>query len=181
MMDLSRHGAACRCLLRLRENEGLPGISDRTFITTHLSRFPSWKEHPGGVDADGLFELAREMRLAAGIEIFRDYDRVLQEHRAGRSILVCTERTPEQVDPEPSPGRFALLVVAMNETSFTLWCPFSNGKADDLPEAGRAWWDRWLAIGIILHRPLARSNPSTDAAPLNQSGPSASAQPEELL
>lgn len=170
MTDLNHDGAACRCLLRLRENEGLPGISDRTFITAHLSRFPAWKERPGEVGADGLFDLAREMHLADAIEVFRDYDRVLQEHRAGRSILVCTERTPEQVEPEPSPGRFTLLVVAMNETSFTLWCPFSNGKADDLPEAGRAWWDRWRAIGIVLHHPPARSNPSMGAAPVNQSG-----------
>ncbi len=178
MTDLNHHGAACRCLLRLRENEGLPGISDHTFITTHLSRFPAWEERPGEVGLDGLFQLAEEMHLANGIGVFRDYDRVLQEHRAGRSVLVCTERTPQQVDPAPSPGRFTMLVVAMNETSFTLWCPFSSGQADNLPEAGRAWWDRWQAIGIVLHQAPPQPPASAEAVPINRSRDPSSAQTE---
>ena len=31
-MNLNKYGGACRCLLRLREDEGQPGMSDAAFI-----------------------------------------------------------------------------------------------------------------------------------------------------
>ena len=153
MMDLNEHGAACRCLLRLRENEGEPGISDQDFIARYLPRYPDWEDRPGATDASTTFELAKDLHLADRIEIFRDYDRVLKEHRAGQSVLVCTERAPQPTETEQENNRYVTLMVAMNETSFTVWCPHDNGQSDVLPTAARAWWDKWLAIGMVLHRP----------------------------
>ena len=152
-MDLNEHGAACRCLLRLRENEGKPGMSDAAFIARFLPRYPEWRERPGATDAFTLMELARELGLAGRVEVLRDYDSVLQEHRAGRGILVRTERVPEQSASAPVGRRHFALLVGMNDEAFTLWCPYPSGQSDLLPRAARTWWDQWLSIGIVLHRP----------------------------
>lgn len=151
-MDLNQHGAACRCLLRLRENEGEPGLSDASFVARFLPRYPEWQERPGATDAFTMIEVARELGLAARADVFRDYDRVLQAHRAGQSVLVYAERAPEQVATGPRVGRYVTLLVAMSEASFTLWCPYPSGNSETLPVAAREWWDRWLAIGVVLQR-----------------------------
>ncbi len=153
MTNLNQHGGACRCLLRLRENDGEAIISDTAFIARFLPRYPEWQERPGATDVLAVLEIARELRLAKYAEIFRDYDHVLKEFRAGRSILACTERVPEQVEPASVARRFVTLVVEMDEEAFTLWCPYPSGQSDVLPRAGRSWWDKWLALGIVLHRP----------------------------
>ena len=151
MNDLNRHGAACRCLLRLRENTGEPGISDAAFIARFLPRYPDWRERPGSADAAVIAELARDLQLATRTESFRSYDRVLQEHRAGRGVLVQTDCAPDQIEPT-SPGRsFVTLLVAMNEDDFTLWCPYPSGLSDNLPRAPRLWWERWQANGLVLY------------------------------
>lgn len=152
-MDLNQFGAGCRCLLRLRENEGEPALSDAAFLARFLPRHPEWQDKPGVTDAFGLMELARELGLAGRIDVFRDYDRIRQEHHAGRSVLVCTERAPDQIEPAPVPRPFVTLLVEIDEATFSLWCPYPSGQSDVLPRAARSWWDRWLAIGIVLHRP----------------------------
>ncbi|ACB74509.1 hypothetical protein [Opitutus terrae] len=150
-MDLDRYGGASRCLLRLRENDGKPGISDQAFIGQHLARHPEWSRRPGEVDLATLFELARELELATGMDAYRDYARVLTEHAAGHSVLVATERPPQQTAAELSPQRYITLLEAMDENAFTLWCPYPSGQADVLAVA-RPWWDRWLCLGIVLRR-----------------------------
>jgi len=150
VMNLNQHGAACRCLLRLRENAGQPGMSDATFISRFLPRYPTWQEQPGTTDAVTIVELARELQLASHAETFRDYDRVLEEHRAGQSVLVQTERVPEQVEPAPA-GRYVMLLVEMSEDHFTVWCPYPSGHSDTLPPASRVWWERWQASGLVLY------------------------------
>jgi hypothetical protein len=150
VMNLNEHGAACRCLLRLRENQGEPAISDAAFIARFLPQYPQWRERPGAADAVVIIELARNLRLAARAQTFRDYDRVKAEHRAGRGILVHTECVPEQVEPAPPARRYDMLLVDMNEAHFTVWCPYSSGHSDTLPTASRIWWDRWQASGLVL-------------------------------
>jgi len=153
MTNLSQYGGGCRCLLRLRENEGQPAMSDAAFIARFLPRYPDWHDKPGAADAFRLMDVARELGLAGRIEVYRDYERVQQEHRAGRSVLVSTERAPDQIEPAPVPRPFVTLLVAMDEATFSLWCPYPSGLSDVLPRAARPWWDQWLAIGIVLHRP----------------------------
>ena len=155
-MNLNQHGAACRCLLRLCENEGAPGISDAAFIARFGPRYPEWQMRPGATNLISLLEIARELRLADGADVFRDYDRVLQEHRDGNSILVATERAPGAGESASDARRFFTLLVDIDETAFTLWCPYPSGLSDVLPRAVRSSWDAWLAIGIILQRPEAR-------------------------
>jgi hypothetical protein len=152
-MDLNEYGGACRCLLRLRENEGKPGISDRAFIGRYLPRYPEWQNSPGATDVSMICELARDLGLAAGIEVLRDYDSVLREHQAGHSILVITERAPDRIEPVLATRRFVMLATTMDEAEFTLWCPYVSGQSDLLPSAARQWWDKWLAIGLVLRRP----------------------------
>lgn len=152
-MNLNQFGAACRCLLRLREDTGQPGLSDALFISQYLTRYPAWRDRPGETDLFVFCDLARELKLAERVESFRDYDRILQEHRAGRGIIVVTERTPNQ-SPDTSPDqRHALLLVKMNEAHFSVWCPFVSGLSDVLPAAERAWWDNWFSIGLVLYPP----------------------------
>jgi len=150
MLTLEKYGAACRCLLRIRENGGAPGMSDTTFVRRFASRYPDWLERPGVTDIVRMGEVARELGLAQRIEVYRDYDQILQAHRDGLAILVCTDRLPQQRDWAVAPGRHVLLVVAMDEKSFSLWWPQPNGQSDTLPLAARAWWDQWQAIGVVL-------------------------------
>ena len=149
--NLNRHGDGCRCLLRLRENSGKPGLSDHAFIEANISRFPSWHERPGEADLLRLCELARNLQLADKVELFLDYDQVLKEHQAGRAILVLTERSPEQEPKVGSFRRHVLLLVGQTEQDFTLWCPFASGLSDVLPKGPRACWDRWLASALVLY------------------------------
>lgn len=150
-MNLNEHGAACRCLLRLRENQGEPGMSDGSFIARFLPHYPEWHQRPGAADAVAILELARELRLASRSETLRDYDRVLAEHRAGHGVLVQTERMPEQVEPASPARRYVMLLVEMNEDDFTVWCPYPSGLSDTLPRASRVWWERWQASGLVLY------------------------------
>jgi hypothetical protein len=149
-MDLNAYGAACRCLLRLRENTGEEGISDSSFISRYLSRYPGWAERPGTTDLGMLCELARDLGLADRLEFWRDYDQILREHRAGNGILVYTERVPERVESALRPGRQVMLMVEMNEATFTVWCPYVSGSSETLLPAKGVWWDRWQAIGVVL-------------------------------
>lgn len=158
-MNLDRHGAACRCLLRHRENQGEPGISDAAFIARFLPRFPEWRERPGAADARMILEMARELGLASHAESFRDYDRVLAEHRAGHGVLLETEHAPAQVEPVSAVRGHVLLLVEMNEDQFTAWCPHPSGLADTLPPAARVWWERWRTRGLVLY-PAAAGAPA---------------------
>ena len=150
-MDLNQYGAACRCLLRLRENAGVPGLSDAAFIARFLPRYPEWQERPGATDAAMLIDLARELQLATRVNTFRSYERILEEHRAGHGILVHTERMPAQVEPASAVQRHVMLLVEMSEDDFTLWCPYPSGQSDTLPRAARLWWERWHASGLVLY------------------------------
>lgn len=151
VMDLNQHGAACRCLLRLRENAGEPGMSDAAFITRFLARYPDWRERPGATDLARVLELAREMHLADHTDVFRDYDRVVEAHRAGHGVMVYTECVPEQSEPRVH-RRYVLLMTEADAEGFAAWCPYPSGQSDVLPPATRTWWDKWLAIGLVLQR-----------------------------
>lgn len=166
-MNLNEHGAACRCLLRLRENQGLPGVTDAAFIARFLPRFPHWRERPGAVDASTILAVARDLGLAERIEISRDYDQLLREHREGRGILVWTERVPEQSESDLPARRYTMLVVDMDAEAFTLWCPYPSGQSDNLPTAARAWWNRWLATGIVLHPARPAQLPASPGAAIS--------------
>jgi hypothetical protein len=135
----------------LRENAGEPGLSDAAFITRFLPLFPEWRERPGATDVAGIAQLARELHVASSVETFRDYDRILEEHRAGHAVLVQTERVPEQIDPASQVGHYVMLLVEMSEDHFTVWCPYPSGLSDTLPRASRLWWERWHASGIVLY------------------------------
>ena len=159
-MNLNEHGAACRCLLRVRENEGRPGMTAADFIAQFLPRYPEWRERPGVADSSAVFEIARALGLAERIAISSDYDEILREYCAGRSVLVCTQRVPEQLESGLRPGRYTMLVTEMAAESFTVWCPYPSGQSGNLPRAARHWWDRWGATGIVLHPAVVDSVPS---------------------
>lgn len=163
-MDLDLHGGGSRCLLRLRENEGKPGVSDRAFITEHLASHPEWSERPGAADAATLFELAKELGLADGMDVYRGYERILAEHRAGQSILVCTEKPPQQTAAPLRERRYVTLLETMDESGFTLWCPYPSAPADVLAAIPRVWWEEWLCIGLVLRRRAVPASGSGAAA-----------------
>lgn len=157
MPTLEKYGAACRCLLRLREKNGAGGISEAAFIARFTSRYPDWHERPGATDIVRMGEVARELGLAERIEVYRDYDRILQCYREGRAILICTDRVPEQHDWPAAPGRHVLLLIAMDDATFTVWCPHADGHSATLAPAAGVWWDRWQAIGVVLFAPQRTS------------------------
>lgn len=153
MHDLSRHGGACRCLLRLLENEGRPWVSDAAFLDRFGTKYPEWDQWPGKTDTLAVFDLARLLGLATAIDVSRDFEQVLRAHRSGQAVLVKTERVPLQ---EAGPGERrnqVTLLTSIDEGGFALWCPYESGGSDVLPRAGRAWWDAWMAVGIILSKP----------------------------
>ena len=150
-MNLDAHGAACRCLLRLRENQGEPGISDAAFIARFLPRYPEWKERPGATDTLMIIEIARELGVASHADTFVEYDRVLAEHRAGRGVLLATARAPQEVEIASTAQRHIMLLVEMSDDHFTAWCPYASGHSDMLPLASRVWWERWQTSGLVLY------------------------------
>ena len=153
-LDFNQYGGGCRCLLRLREDEGDPGISDRQFIREHVGQYPEWNERPGAADTATLIDLARGLGLAGEFEISRDYAHLLDEHRSGRRVLVCTERPP-QVSASTSQlpyDRYVTVLEEMDEASFTLWCPYRSGHSDVLEAAPAMWWDRWCCVGLVLRK-----------------------------
>lgn len=149
-MNLNQYGGACRCLLRLRENTGEPGMSDEAFLARFLPRYPEWQDRPGATDVASLRDIARELQLATTLDVVRDYGQVLKAHRAGHGILVQTEREPSQVEPLPPAGRHVALLVGMNEDEFSVWCPYPSGNSETLPVAKREGWDRWLCVAFVL-------------------------------
>ncbi len=151
LMNLDQYGAACRCLLRLRENQGLPGISDAAFIARFLPVYPTWHDRPGEADPGRVFEIARALGVGDGGDVVHDYDRVLGEHRAGRPILINTERSPQKAGDD-APRHFTLLLVDMTDADFTLWCPYQSGQSETLPRADRRLWAAWLATALVIHR-----------------------------
>lgn len=150
LMNLDQYGAACRCLLRLRENTGEPGMSDAAFIARFLPRYPQWQQQPGKTDGRMIADLARELQLASRAETFRDYDRVLVEHRAGHGVLVQTEHAPEPIEPVSPAQRHVMLLEEMSADDFTVWRPYPSGLSDTLPPVSRLWWERWQASGLVL-------------------------------
>ncbi len=127
-------------------------MSDEAFLSRFLPRYPEWQQRPGRADALAIFELARELQLATGIELSRDYDRILREHHVGHAILVQTERIPEQENPSGVTWPLTMLLEDMSPADFVVWCPFESGGSDLLPRAARARWESWFAVGIILFK-----------------------------
>ena len=151
MINLDQYGSAGRCLLRLLENEGNPIISDASFLAQFSSRFPSGQKQPGITSTFAIFALAKQLGLATDIEIYRDYERILQEYRTGRAVLVRTGRNPAQEETTGAALCHVMLLESIDEKEFVCRSPFQNGTSDRLPPAGRIWWDRWLALGIVLY------------------------------
>lgn len=151
MKDLSTHGPGCRCLIRLWENEGRPTLSDAAFIRRYLERYPDWNAQPGRADDLRLTEIARDLGLAAGITMSRDYRRIVRAFASGFAVLVRTACNPVQELPiRPTRLEHVLLLTAADDDGFVLWHPFRNGSADVLPRASAAWWDAWQAVGLVL-------------------------------
>jgi len=152
MADLSRHGGACRCLLRLLENEGRPRLPDEAFIQRFQPLFPQWQEQPGVVDAVGVLDVARELGLAESLELSRDYDFVRTQHAAGWPVLMRTAFAPLQDRTPKAPRLHHVLLERIEADGFVVWCPFENGTSDELPRAAREWWDAWQTVAFVLHR-----------------------------
>ncbi len=162
--SLDLFGGASRCLLRLRENLGLPVLSDSEFLVRFASVCPQWERRPGEIEADGLCLLARELGLARSVSITRDYTAVLRAHRFGRDQIIVTERPPLQQEFDDAPDRHALVLEQIDEDGFQMWCPFPSGASDVLPRAGRDWWNRWLCVAYILE-PIGSSADSPHPLP----------------
>jgi len=159
MITLDKYGAACRCLLRIRENHGNPWISDANFISQHLDRYPQWLERPGGLSGDMLQTLAVDMGLASKVSETGSYDEVLHEHRSGKDILVRLRSAVNTDTGTDTPEEQTMLLERMDQESFTLWCPYQSGQSAVLPSMSRHHWNQRCAIGLIL-QPRARAGAS---------------------
>ncbi len=150
MIDLNEHGSASRCLLRLRENQGNPVMSDQRFIDTYRDRFPDWSDRPGSLDAEGILTLASEFAVAGAIAQSDDYDSLVGAFEAGHHILVLTGTAPLPRLKGLAPHPTTSLVVAMDAQGLSLWWPDTSGHDNNLPRADRTWWRKWRAMGVIL-------------------------------
>jgi hypothetical protein len=146
-MNLDRYGGGCRCLLRIRENLGKPPIADERFIADHQLAYPDWALRPGRVDLPRILELAAELGIANGGGGFRDYNRVLNLHRAGNPVLIQSRRVASaRADAE----QMALLV-DMDETQLSRWVPVGDGSAETIRTSRSEFWDGAQAMGIALY------------------------------
>lgn len=175
--DFNLYGGACRCLLRVRENGGNPVMSDHAFVERYLERFPDWAQRPGNADLGRLLTIAADLGLATQLEVLRGYDDVLRRRRAGDAILVFTERAPQQDTADGRLRRYTLLLLAMDDTTFSVWCPYPSGQEDTFSRVDRRGWDEWLAIAVILQGP-PEAAPERDAlADRTQAGAVAAGDP----
>lgn len=148
---LDRFGAASRCLLRLRENQGNPRLPDADFLLRYEARFPHWAASPGLLDAEGLALLAREMGISPSTAQTNAYPRVLQAHRFGYAAIIATGRAPLQEEQSAAWLPHWMVLEQMDEDGFEVWCPFESGGSDILPRVPHVWWDRWLCTAHIFH------------------------------
>ncbi len=153
MNDLNEYGSASRCLLRLRENQGEPVMSDPDFLKRYRARFPHWESRPGQLNVADLTVLASELKLADAITQTADYDTLVAAFTAGEDILVMTPTAPLQRAPGALPHATTSIVVTMDAQGLSLWWPEPGGREGILPRADRTWWQTWGAEGIILHTP----------------------------
>jgi len=159
MITLDKYGAACRCLLRIRENHGNPWISDANFISQHLDRYPEWNERPGELSGDRLQTLAVEMGLASTVTAPGSYDEVLHEHRSGKDILVRLQGPVKTDTGTDEPEELTMLLERMDQDSFTLWCPYQSGHSAVLPSMSRQLWSQRCAKGLVL-QPMPKAGVS---------------------
>ncbi len=149
---LDVHGGASRCLLRLREDEGNPPLSETAFLRQFSADIPLWETQPGKLTSANLLPVARELGLADFIVLETDYDRVLAAHDEGHRILVQTVQFPEYHGESGSAPPLMLVLETMNEFDFRVWCPYPSGNSSSLGGLPRPVWESWNAIGIILHK-----------------------------
>ncbi len=157
MSSLNQYGGACRCLLRVREDQGKDCLSDEAFISQHLEAFPQWKTRPGELNGTMLERLAVELGVASSISDCGSFSEILQQHQSGRQILVrlAAETSPREICH--STIELTMLLVRMDAASFTLWCPYQSGASGLMPALSRDEWERRRAHGLVLHLEL---NPS---------------------
>lgn len=151
---LDRHGAASRCLLRLRENLGRPGLSDAEFLRRYADSHPQWATHPGELDVAALGKLACEIGVAGNMTVTTDYAETLAAHRLGQAVIVAIDCAPLPQTQHGAARPHRMVLEHIDEDGFVVWCPFESGASDLLPRADRIWWQRWQASACIFHPKL---------------------------
>ncbi|HZZ57879.1 MAG TPA: hypothetical protein VFE31_08610 [Opitutaceae bacterium] len=168
-MNLNQYGSGCRCLLRIRENLGNPHLLEESFIAHGRHSYPDWAERPGAADLPRLCEIAGELGISSGGEVFCDYARILGLHRIGHSVLIRARR------PSAAGAERIALVVDMDERGMNLWIPTPDGSYDTAWESREEFAAGALTAGIVLYREQPGRNvaaialasfaqPSADAA-----------------
>jgi hypothetical protein len=165
MINLNEFGSASRCLLRLRENQGQPVMSDQRFIEHYRDRFPLWAARPGELDAAGIRALASELEVAGSVARTDDYDSLVEAFAAGHDILVLTETAPLQIPIGLPPHPTTSLIVTMDPQGMSIWWPEESGQGGILPRAGRTWWKTWQASGLILRESSSQTSAGNHKKP----------------
>ena len=165
MIDLNAFGSASRCLLRLRENQGAPVMSDQHFIETYRDRFPHWDVRAGELGVEGIRTLASELEVARAVAQTDDYDSLVEAFQAGHDILVLTETAPLQRLTGLPHHPTTSLIVTMDSQGMSIWWPEESGHGGILPRADRTWWKQWQAKGLILRETASQANAGNHAKP----------------
>lgn len=153
---LGTYGCSCRCLLKLLADAGAP-IQDDAFVATFTPTYPHWTTHCGLTDSAIICELAKSLGLARGVQVFRDYEKILTETKAPGYVgtLVCVERFPQDVTNYNAGfacNYHCMLLKHIDQTNFILWSPNQDGSDSVLPPFTRGYWDKLLAHGLVLKR-----------------------------
>lgn len=149
-MNIDFYGSGCRCLLRLRENQGNAMISDRSFIMSHLAAYPDWAEQPGAANLGRLIDLGVELGVCAHGKVISDYNQLLSNHQEGHAILLRTEHTSQSSGTDEKYIQYSLLL-DMDENQLNRWEPSRDGLADTIKASREDFWDRSAATGIVLY------------------------------
>lgn len=148
MSILNKYGCGCRCLLRALELRHAP-ISESDFLARFRSRFPA--QSVGITDTALLCDLARELGLAQGVQVLRDFDTVREwlTSKRAHTTLVCVERFPDNKDVL-GVLYHAMLLTQISEVSFSLWSPTQDGGAQEIQSIAKSEWDRFLTHALLL-------------------------------
>ncbi len=152
MGTFNEYGCACRCLLKLLADKGSP-MSVDDFLKSFP--YPVWQPShsdpkPGVTNIDMVCDIARNLRLASSLHVFRCYTEVQRRFVIEKlSVLIYSE---VHLDPERNdPINHVSLLTAIDSVQFSLWCPLQDGS-DILATFPTGHWDTKLCYGLVLFK-----------------------------
>ncbi len=151
---------ATRCLIELARRRGYDHITPDYMMERFKDRFPIWFSMPGCMDLMMLCKVVEELGMASKIEMSVDPKMVQEAVRRwhnsqNNGVLVFVERMAPPAEsikgPIASINYHAMLVVAADDRTFTLWTSKQDGDCKEMTYSWKAWPNLMAKAVILCH------------------------------